>query len=99
MKNLNQIVLNGVISTTYSLRYTPSGISIQSFLLNHLSNQIDGGVERIVKCRILCILLNLKLFDNNFLLNKNVIVKGFISINSKEQIVLNVQDINFITNC
>ena len=98
MNNLNSVILNGVIVKIYPIKYTPSGVAIHTFILKHLSNQIDCGVERVVKCRILCILLSSDLLKNDLLVNKTITTEGFLSINAKEQIVLNVQKINIINN-
>ena len=97
MQNLNHIILSGKVLSISPNSYTPSGVLIQRFFLEHDSQQFDSGVKRKVNCKLLCLLLNTKLSDKNIVIGSHVTIEGFISMNSKEQIVLNIQNLNVIS--
>ncbi len=50
--HINIITLTGVLVTPVELRYSPAGIPIARFLLEHLSEQCEAGARRQVRLRI-----------------------------------------------
>lgn len=92
-ETINEIKLSGQIVKIYPIRHTPNKTPILTFVLEHLSSQVEAGVARTVKCRVFCIIVN---WQNNLegeLIDRSVVVHGFLSQNSKTQIVLNVKQI------
>lgn len=45
-------MLIGEVVQIDTLRYTPAGIPLLSFVLHHLSEQIEAGMKRRVECDV-----------------------------------------------
>ncbi len=97
MMNLsNELKLSGQIVKIYQIRKTINGLNVLTFVLEHQSIQCEVGQNRNVKCRIYCILLDAEnslaaKLDSSF-----VTLQGFLSQNSKLQIVFHVTQIKFL---
>ena len=48
----NRLELSGEVVSLETLRYTPAGIPILTFILKHLSRQQEAGMQREVQCEI-----------------------------------------------
>lgn len=96
MEQSNTTRISGQIIKVYPLRETPAGINVLSFVLEHLSRQVEGGIPRTVKCRLYCIIVNAKIDTANNLEQQFVELTGFLSQNSKAQLVLHVSQLNFL---
>jgi len=48
----NQLVLTGEVVQIAELRYTPAGIPLLSFVLRHMSEQIEADMKRKVECDV-----------------------------------------------
>jgi primosomal replication protein N len=48
----NRLELDGSVVRTPDTRYSPAGIPITRFVLEHRSRQAEAGLEREVYCRI-----------------------------------------------
>lgn len=48
----NDLILSGVVTEVFGLRYSPAGIPHFSFMLEHRSRQEEAGTPREVLCRI-----------------------------------------------
>ncbi|MBP7881708.1 MAG: primosomal replication protein N, partial [Candidatus Methylopumilus sp.] len=53
----NQLVISGEVVQIETLRYTPAGIPLLSFVLRHLSEQVEAGMQRRVECEINAMLM------------------------------------------
>ena len=49
---MNKLELTGEVVQVDELRYTPAGIPLLSFVLQHLSDQIEAGMKRKVECDV-----------------------------------------------
>jgi len=49
---LNKLELTGEVVQVDELRYTPAGIPLLSFVLQHLSDQIEAGMKRKIECDV-----------------------------------------------
>ena len=96
MEQSNTTQISGQIVKVYPLRETPAGVRVFSFVLEHVSRQIEGGVPRAVKCRLFCIIINAKIDIADNLEQQFVELTGFLSQNSKAQLVLHVSQLNFL---
>lgn len=96
MEQSNTTRISGQIVKVYPLRETPAGIKILSFVLEHVSKQIEGGIPRTVKCRLFCIIVDAKTDMASNLEQQLVELIGFLSQNSKAQLVLHVSQLNFL---
>ncbi len=89
----NLVVLTGEITKIYPERKTPHGITIVSFVLEHNSIVHEAGVNCSVKCRIYCIMLDQKPTHKE-LIHQQVKVQGFLSQNSKAQLVVHINQLD-----
>jgi primosomal replication protein N len=48
----NQLTLSGEVTTLETLRYTPAGIPIVSFVVRHASTQDEAGMKRQAECEL-----------------------------------------------
>ena len=48
----NLLVIEGEVVQIETLRYTPAGIPLLSFVLRHLSEQVEAGMQRRVECDV-----------------------------------------------
>lgn len=48
----NVVALTGTLVAPAQIRYSPAGIAIARFLLEHVSEQSEAGVQRPVRLRI-----------------------------------------------
>jgi primosomal replication protein N len=55
--NCNQTVICGEITEISGLRYTPAGVAVAEFKINHASRQIEAGQERRVGCELSAVAL------------------------------------------
>ncbi len=54
----NSVELCGQIAEITPLRYTPAGIAVLNFTVNHASWQMHGGAKRNVECEIQALALD-----------------------------------------
>ena len=89
----NKTLLSGNIVKVYPLRKTPEGLQVASFVLEHSSVQNEAKIDRTVKCRMFCLIVGISREQIAQLESDFISVEGFLSQNSKAQIVLNVTKI------
>lgn len=91
MHEENEVCLTGIISKIYPVVVTPAGVSVARLVLEHDSEQVEGGIKRRVKCKIYCVYVAGKILAE--WLNCRISVVGFLSINSQKEIVLHITKI------
>ncbi len=78
------------------IRYTPAGIPLLSFVLQHASEQIEAGLKRKVECEVNAVALG-EIADvfkkQNIQLGDNINAKGFLAKRSAKstQLVLHIE--------
>ena len=84
-------MLSGVVISLEPIRYTPAGIPLLSFLLQHASEQTEADLKRIVECEVNAVALG-DLANSNIQLGSSVKVKGFLAKRSTKstQLVLHI---------
>jgi primosomal replication protein N len=89
---LNNLVLSGVVISLEPIRYTPAGIPLLSFVLQHASEQIEAGLKRKVECEVNAVAIG-DLAKSNIQLGSSVKVKGFLAKRSAKstQLVLHIE--------
>lgn len=95
----NQAVICGKIIKLGALRYTPAGIAVIEFTVNHVSRRIEAGVARQVRCEILVIALDqLALKAATLKIDNTVNLAGFLNRKShmNQQLVLHTDHIELI---
>ena len=87
-------MLSGVIVHLEPIRYTPAGIPLLSFVLQHASEQIEAGLKRKVECEVSAIALG-DIAKQNIQLGANIKAKGFLAKRSAKstQLVLHIEHI------
>lgn len=48
----NQIIISGTLIAIDALRYSPAGIPVLNFKIQHESDQVEAGVNRHIKCEL-----------------------------------------------
>ena len=88
-------MLSGVIVRIEPIRYTPAGIPLLSFVLQHASEQIEAGLKRKVECEINAVALG-DIAKKNIQLGANIDVKGFLAKRSAKstQLVLHIEQLH-----
>lgn len=95
----NQITVGGIITNLTSPRYTPAGIMVTEFRLNHQSNQQEADIQRNIELELEVIAMA-KMAEKVICagLEKNVEITGFIAKKHRlsNQLVLHVCDVKII---
>ena len=79
------------------IRYTPAGIPLLSFVLQHASEQIEAGLKRKVECEVNAVVLG-DLATSNIQLGSAIKAKGFLAKRSAKstQLVLHIEKLEVI---
>lgn len=98
---MNTLALNGVIVGLEPLRYTPAGLPLLSFVLQHASEQSEAGLKRKVECEVNAVVLgNLarELAKQHIALGMAVNVQGFLAKRSAKstQLIMHVTHLTLI---
>lgn len=94
----NQVKISGVLVNKQPMRYTPAGIPLLSFALQHQSEQIEAGMRRQVLCEIVVLALGeLALISEKITESSQVIAYGFLAKRSLKstQLVLHLNKIEY----
>jgi primosomal replication protein N len=90
----NQVVASGCLIERQVLRYTPAGIPVVEFSLQHESTQLEAGLERKVQCEVVCICMGKEAITLAALSEGvELLVKGFFAARHqrhKSKLVLHV---------
>ena len=87
-------MLSGVVVHLEPIRYTPAGIPLLSFVLQHASEQIEAGLKRKVECEVKAVALG-DLAKISIQIGDNMKAKGFLAKRSAKstQLVLHIEQI------
>lgn len=95
----NLLVLQGEIIEISDLRYTPAGIPLLSFIVRHVSEQMEAGMRRKVECDVATVAMSdLALQLQNIKQGAMIKVKGFLTRRSLKstQLVLHINALEII---
>ena len=95
----NQTIICGKIAKLGILRYTPAGVAVIEFTINHVSRQNEAGIARQIIFDILAVALGqLALTVAGFKINNMVKLTGFLNRKShmNHQLVLHADHIELI---
>jgi primosomal replication protein N len=96
---LNKLVLIGEVVQIDTLRYTPAGIPLLSFVLHHLSEQVEAGMKRRVECDVNAVVMGeLAEQSQAVKVGTQLKVSGFIAKRSLKstQLVLHLNTLEII---
>ena len=87
-------MISGVVVGLQPLRYTPAGIPLLSFVLQHASEQSEAGLKRKVECEVQAVALA-DLAKSNIQIGDNIKAKGFLAKRSAKstQLVLHIEQL------
>ena len=87
-------MISGVVLTIEPIRYTPAGLPLLSFVLQHASEQIEAGLKRKVECEVNAVALG-ELAELNIQPGSLIKAKGFLAKRSAKsnQLVLHVEQL------
>ena len=90
-------MLSGVIVHLEPIRYTPAGIPLLSFVLQHASEQIEAGLKRKVECEVQAVALG-DLAKISIQIGDNMKAKGFLAKRSAKstQLVLHIVKLELV---
>ena len=90
-------MLSGVVVHLEPIRYTPAGIPLLSFVLQHASEQIEAGLKRKVECEVNAVALG-DIAKLNIQLGANIEAKGFLAKRSAKstQLVLHIVKLELV---
>ena len=90
-------MLSGVVVGLEAIRYTPAGLPLLSFVLQHASEQIEAGLKRKVECEVNAVAIG-ELANSNIQLGSSLKVKGFLAKRSAKstQLVLHIEKLEKI---
>jgi primosomal replication protein N len=79
------------------IRYTPAGIPLLSFVLQHASEQIEAGLKRKVECEVNAVVIG-ELAKTSIQIGDNIKAKGFLAKRSAKsaQLVLHIEKLEVI---
>ena len=79
------------------IRYTPAGIPLLSFVLQHASEQIEAGLKRKVECEVNAVAIG-EIAKLNIQLGSSVKAKGFLAKRSAKntQLVFHIDKLENI---
>ena len=82
-----------------TIRYTPAGLPLLSFVLKHVSEVIEAGMKRKVECEVNAIAIG-NLAKSNIQIGANINVAGFLAKRSAKstQLVLHILKIEVKEN-
>lgn len=99
---MNKLLLSGTVVGLEPIRYTPAGLALLSFVLQHASEQIEAGLKRKVECEVNAVAIG-DLAKQNVSLGKvklgvQLKVQGFLAKRSAKstQLIMHITNIELI---
>ncbi|HFE36995.1 MAG TPA: primosomal replication protein N [Gammaproteobacteria bacterium] len=77
----NRVLISGLIHKIYDTRYSPAGIPMTRFILDHQSEQSEAGLKRNIRCKALIIIAGTKLHEvfGRLQTGQQITVAGYLS--------------------
>ena len=79
------------------LRYTPAGLPLLSFVISHVSEDVEAGLKRKVECEVKAVAMG-DLANTNIQLGTKLRALGFLAKRSVKstQLVLHIKNLELI---
>jgi primosomal replication protein N len=80
-----------------AIRYTPAGIPLLSFVLQHASEQTEAGLKRKVECEVTVVVIG-DIAKSSIQIGDNIRAKGFLAKRSAKstQLVFHIDKLEKI---
>ncbi|MFA6040561.1 MAG: primosomal replication protein N [Methylophilus sp.] len=94
---MNKLVLSGTVTAIEALRHTPAGLPLLSFVLHHVSENIEAGLKRKVECEVNAVIMG-DLTKTQIQIGSQIKAAGFLAKRSAKstQLVMHIQKIELI---
>ncbi len=94
---MNKLVLSGTVTAIEALRHTPAGLPLLSFVLHHVSENIEAGLKRKVECEVSAVIMG-DLTKTQIQIGSQIKAAGFLAKRSAKstQLVMHIQKIELI---
>ncbi|HSI24624.1 MAG TPA: primosomal replication protein N [Methylotenera sp.] len=94
---MNNLTLSGVVIGLEAIRYTPAGIPLLSFVLQHISEQTEAGLKRKVECEVNAVAIG-DIAKSSIQIGDNIKAKGFLAKRSAKstQLVFHIDKLEKI---
>ena len=92
---MNSLMLSGIVIGLEPMRYTPAGLPLLSFVLQHVSEQTEAGLKRKVECEVNAIAIG-NIAKTNIQIGDNIKAKGFLAKRSAKstQLVFHIEQLH-----
>ena len=90
-------MINGVVLSIEPIRFTPAGMPLLSFVLQHASEQIEAGLKRKVECEVNAVALG-DIAKLNIQIGTLIKAKGFLAKRSAKshQLVMHINQLEAV---
>lgn len=94
---MNKLAISGEVTQIEVLRYTPAGLPLLSFIISHISEDVEAGMKRKVECEVNAVAMG-NLATSNIQLGTKLKALGFLAKRSAKsnQLVLHIKNIELI---
>ncbi len=94
---MNKLAISGEVAHLETLRYTPAGLPLLSFVINHVSEAEEAGLKRKVECEVKAVVIG-DLANTNIQLGTRLNALGFLAKRSAKstQLVMHITNIEVI---
>jgi len=94
---VNKLAISGEVTQVETLRYTPAGLPLLSFVISHVSENVEAGLKRKVECEIKAVAIG-DLAKIDIQLGAKLNALGFLAKRSAKstQLVLHIKNIELI---
>jgi primosomal replication protein N len=94
---VNKLAISGEVTQIEVLRYTPAGLPLLSFVISHISEDVEAGMKRKVECEVNAVAMG-NLATSNIQLGTKLKALGFLAKRSAKsnQLVLHIKNIELI---
>lgn len=94
---MNKLAISGQVTHLEDLRYTPAGLPLLSFVISHVSEDVEAGLKRKVECEVKAVAIG-DLANSNIQLGTKLRALGFLAKRSAKstQLVLHIKNIDII---
>ncbi len=94
---MNKLAISGQVTQIEDLRYTPAGLPLLSFVISHVSEDIEAGMKRKVECEVKAVAIG-DLANTNIQLGTALRALGFLAKRSAKstQLVLHIKNLELI---
>lgn len=94
---MNKLAISGEVSQIETLRYTPAGLPLLSFVISHISEVEEAGLKRKVECEVNAVAIG-DLATTNIQQGTKLNALGFLAKRSAKstQLVMHIKNIELV---